>query len=402
MKKLLVLFIVAACLPGCVKHIPSTPSQIAGTQAVKRGYPLLGSYALLPNLSLDQATAMATYYTMGIIGVENQTVIPNPLDKLRQVRPNFVAIPYLSLGTFPDGQMDQNEGPNGPVHQLYRRLTDAMKLYNTQRTWIGGWPGSHFMNLTTLPWPNLIVDVIPHRNFATHPIWVNGVFLDEVFRVISWLSPLIDADQDGHADNPTTLDAAWGQGEISVMSRLRQALPSTGIIISQNGMQMPDNFLSLLNGVVIEDAFGAATLLDQLIAKLQATASCRAPRYTILNVCGNQADKTLMRTGMALACLFDSYYFYDYYKHPTQAHDQVAVFLPDYRLDLGNPTAAPSTVSPKVWKRPFTKGLVAFNASAAIATVSFTGQLWDADGQTFTTGVTLASRHGVVLYNYHP
>lgn len=400
MKHLCVLFICALGVLGCLKHVPNTQQSTLLPPAVNRSYPLLGSYALLPRLTQDQADKLAVYYQLIIIGVENQDNNPGQLDRMRRIRPGVILVPYLSLGTFPDGQMNQNEGPNGPVHQLFRQLTTHMWLYTTNHELLSTWEGSHVMNLTTPPWRDLVVSVIANRTFATHPTWTSGVYFDEIFRAISWLSPIIDANEDGQADNPVTLDQAWAQGEINPMTRLRQAVPSV-VIISQNGMRFPSVKLNLVNGVLFEDAINPVNDLDALIAKLQATSSCHAPRYSVLNVCGTQADKAMMRTGMALSCLFNIYYFYDFYGYPDRLHDHVVVY-PDYRLDLGTPTAAPSTVSPKVWKRTFTKGLVAFNASAATATVTFVGQRWNADGQSFTNSISLASRQGVVLYNYHP
>ncbi len=399
--KQIVIFLSFVFCCGCFpKHVTEAELSAGDTAITVNDYPRLASYALLPQISETQARTLGAYYQLVIIGVENQINNPRLLDLLRQIRPDIILVPYLSLGTFPEGQMDQNEPPDGPVHQLYKRITPEMWLWTIpppQR--LSTWPGSWVMNLTNDPWRNLVIDAVKNRTFATHSAWTEkSVFFDEIWWTISWLSSQIDVDQDGEVDQAGWLDNRWFDGLASTFYQMRRQIPD-GVVIAQNGMQFPSNRMELINGIVFEDAFYVQNDLAKLVSKLEdASQFCKQPRYNVVNVCGEQSDKALMRSGLALSCIFDAYFFYD---RSIQAHDQVWTF-PDYRLDLGTPIDAAMKVAPRIWTRDFTKGLVAFNASDQAIQIPLKQKLWNADGKIYAKQIILPARQGVVLYNYRP
>jgi hypothetical protein len=103
--------------------------------------------------------------------------------------------------------------------------------------------GHPMYNMTNIT----VTEIIAHyayEQFMAQSLAYDGIFFDRVHPTISWMFENIDADQDGQADDPTQLDAAWHTGMTSFLERLRTYLPN--IIIVGNGGDL--DFMSLLNG----------------------------------------------------------------------------------------------------------------------------------------------------------
>lgn len=404
--KRIVLFITGACVQfcwlglGCApKHTPKPQPAITETptQKIVRVNPKLGAYALLPRLSPEQADILGRYFEVVITGAEDEVNNPEMLDRIHQIRPDIVQLPYLSLEQFPEGQMDNNEPINGPVHQLHSQITPEMWLYKENGQRLSNWPGSYLLNLTTKPWRDLVIASIRDRTFARHPTWHQGVYFDDVWWEIAWSSSEIDADQDGRADLPGTLNNQWFSGVADLFYQLRKTCPDA-IVISQNGAYFPSNRMEQVNGVFFEDTLKENNDLNRVISKLRdAMSHCRDPKLTIINVCGEENDLEKMRSGLALAAIFGAHYFYDL---SVQCHCTLWTYR-EYERDLGRATEEPVKTTEGVWCRHFENGFCLFNPTPKPQLCIFKQSLWNADGEEYNGAKMIPPRSGLVLYP-HP
>lgn len=384
---------------GCAHQRTPRPKPITELEAkIVRVNPRLGAYALLPRLSQEQADILGRYFDLVITGVEDEINNPEMLDRIHQIRPEIIQIPYLSLEQFPEGQMDNNEPMHGPVHLFHRQITAPMWLYRANGQRISNWPGAYVMNLSTKPWRDLVIASIRDRTFARHPTWNQGVYFDDVWWEISWAGSDIDANQDGQADLPGPLNNRWFSGVADIFYQLRQACPEA-IIISQNGAYFPSNRMDLINGIFFENTLETDNDLLRVISKLcDARLYCRNPKLSIVNVCGEENDREKMRSGLALATIFGAHYFYD---QSVQCHCTLWTY-PEYEQDLGRATGEPVKTIDGVWCRHFEKGICLFNPTDRPQIWIFPEIFWDAAGEEYSRAKSIPARSGLVLYSSHP
>ncbi len=133
------------------------------------------------------------------------------------------------------------------------------------------WPGSYRINLTK-------TEVAEYQACYAYQSWLasgyqaDGVFFDNVMTTQSWLThdiygnPIeIDADEDGMADDPDVLDAAWKAGVFHEIETFRRFMPHA-IVSSHSTNIYEPGVAGLFNGISIgfatanvlegEDAFG--------------------------------------------------------------------------------------------------------------------------------------------------
>ncbi|MBN1660078.1 MAG: carbohydrate binding domain-containing protein [Anaerolineae bacterium] len=127
------------------------------------------------------------------------------------------------------------------------------------------WPGSYRINLTK-------VEVAEYQGCYAYQSWLasgyqaDGVFFDNVMTSQSWLThdiyghPIaIDADEDGVADDPAALDAAWQAGVLHEIETFRQLMPHAVASSHSTDIYQP-GIASLFNGISI--GFSTANVLE--------------------------------------------------------------------------------------------------------------------------------------------
>ncbi len=127
------------------------------------------------------------------------------------------------------------------------------------------WPGSYRINLTKF-------EVAEYQACYAYQSWVNsgyqadGVFFDNVMTTQSWLThdiygnPIqIDADENGVADDPAALDAAWKAGVFHEIETFRALMPHA--IASNHSTDIHEpGIADLFNGISI--GFRTANVLE--------------------------------------------------------------------------------------------------------------------------------------------
>jgi uncharacterized protein (TIGR03437 family) len=113
-------------------------------------------------------------------------------------------------------------------------LPDAYYLHDVNGNKIQNWPtpGSYLLNLTNPEVATYLANEA-YQYLIGSALAYDGIFWDNVFLSISWFTtdvfgnPVqIDANNDGIADDPTTLDAAWRAGVEMEFQTFRQLAPN--------------------------------------------------------------------------------------------------------------------------------------------------------------------------------
>ncbi len=207
------------------------------------------------------------------------------------------------------------------------------------------WPGSYRLNLTR----NYVAEYqaqYAYQHMLDGGLMYDGVFFDNVFTSQSWqtrdiygnLVP-IDADENGVADDPATLDAAWKAGVFHELQTFRQLMPyalvsnhaanidEPGIAEIFNGISFGFLTADVLEGersfVDVWDRYNAwltqaksppitmfeASPPDQIAYGYDYSPLQKIPTSTL------EFARTLypyMRFGLALTLMNDGYFAYEY------------------------------------------------------------------------------------------
>lgn len=142
---------------------------------------------------------------------------------------------------------------------------DSWYLKDVNGNRIEVWPGSYRINLTRFA-------VAEYQACYAYQSWLDsgyqadGVFFDNVMTTQSWLTediygnPIqIDANEDGIADDPDELDAAWKAGVFHEIEAFRQLMPHA-IVSSHSTNIYEPGIAELFNGISI--GFRTANVLE--------------------------------------------------------------------------------------------------------------------------------------------
>jgi len=213
---------------------------------------------------------------------------------------------------------------------------------------------------------------------------------------------------DQYAMSPE-IQAAWRQGTVDVISRLRERLPGVKVIgNADNDLNFPE-YQGKLDGSFFECAFGKSwSILNRLgWARMMAEyrsqlANTSSKRDTVMQGCAlNGVDLPMLRFGLASALLEDGWFAY------TVSGETAPFWADEYGAELGSP-AEPPPIAPStsgIWLRKYTNGMVLVNPGTSAASInvgagyrrlSGTQDTAVNNGMPIST-VTLEPRRGLVL-----
>ena len=240
---------------------------------------------------------------------------------------------------------------------------------------IVNWPGNppnYVLNITNPDVIQLLAQYAYQQMTQTGFVY-DGVFFDNVLTTISQMTtdaygnPIqIDADGDGIADNPSTLDAAWGAGVYNLIAQFHQLAPTAYVAGHMN--QIPPDPRSLTNFNGDSFVFDAVNIREgqlafgQLWDSYQAwftqgkppvvtTVQSSPPNqiaygygYTPLQaaapstVAFGQTFYPNMRFGLGLALMNDGFSVYDF----GDTTSPVTWWYDEYNFNLGTPATPAS------------------------------------------------------------
>lgn len=164
-------------------------------------------------------------------------------------------------------------------------------LKDTSGKRIEVWPGAYRLNLTK-PYVAEYQARFAYQSVLDTGLMADGVFFDNVMTSQSWLkhdiygkAVALDADENGVADDPAVLDAAWKAGVFHEISTFRQLMPSA--VVSGHSMNIFEpGIAGLFNGLSI--GFGTANVLEgeesfsQLWAEYKEWFASAVPPVTMM------------------------------------------------------------------------------------------------------------------------
>lgn len=159
-------------------------------------------------------------------------------NQIRSTNPNVLILPSINAMETVNGV------PSVPA---------SYYLHDVHGNLIQDWPGDYVLNLTNPAVVQFLANFAA-QNVAQGSYAFDGIFFDNVRTTISNITdmygnhPAIDANGDGIADNPATLDAAWSAGIYQEIALFRQLMPNA--YASGHAGQTPPapSSLSALNG----------------------------------------------------------------------------------------------------------------------------------------------------------
>lgn len=277
----------------------------------------------------------------------------------------------------------------------------------------------------------------------------DGIFYDWMTDAISWLnhrdpspSGPLDIDNDGHAEDDGSLDAAWVAGARALLDNSRRMFPAGTIVAGNGGWIVGDAYDSRLHGSLFEqflegepfgrEMFGWSAIMRAYVGHCAGTVE---PRLNMLMANRDDAASlAFMRFALASALLADGYFCFTNRSGPYASdwwYDEYSVDLATGRAEkssafkgyLGMPSgvavnandpqerfadvlaAGGTRAEERVWRRDFANGIVLVNPTTVAEPVRLetayrkilgTVDPGLNDGQTVTS-VTLPARSGIVL-----
>jgi uncharacterized protein (TIGR03437 family) len=304
----------------------------------------IGGYVF--NNALDQA--QKTQLVLGANGLSAANIA-----QLRTTNPSFLNIPSVNVA--------DNGGEGSPP--------DAYFLKDVHGNKIADWcsPLRYVLNVTKPGVPQFLAQyayqLLAQSNFVSDGLFFDsfGTTIPQPFTDCYGNVVQIDANGDGVADDPATLNAAWRAGEYAVVSSFRSLAP--GAYVSGHVLESPAQAQSLaaFNGTSLEfhtqNVREGTSSFGQLWDLYQAwNSQAAAPAMPMVQACppdqlsygyGYFPLKAMlpstvefarafypnMRFGLALTLMGDGFFGFDF----GDEAPQVAWWYDEYDFKLGTP-----------------------------------------------------------------
>lgn len=384
-------------------------TQVQAKNKLPNKYPRVANYFLDPEISTAEAEELAQWDVL-ILGFDTQYNSPQAFSKIRQINPDILILAYVTSEEVPIKHLKVTDKKN-PVYQLYNRLNkkDNWFLKDKNGDYLNFYPGTRMINVTTA-WKKQLPKFMTQKVLKKNPKKWDGVFYDNCFNDVSWVSDKIDVNRDGQADAWKTADKQWKKGMTTIMKQTRKRNKNKLIVCNSNG-----NYYTYINGRMIE-AFPSdfdGNWSGSMKKYYEVLSTAKKPSMVIVNTVANSSDSDnyrMMRFNLASTLMGDGFASYD------QSVDRHASlwWYDEYSVALGNPLGEAynaetndgiNNISAGVWRRNYQRGIVIVNSSNDTKKVSledgFEKILGTQDTQVnngkVVGSVTLQPRDGIVL-----
>lgn len=343
------------------------------------------------------------------------------LEKIKEINPDIKIIAYISLA---DIRPDAAELPEGVPRQIIGQSLKDNPGWITHLSngnpaeW---WPTYYIMNVTDNAPKNAqgqrFNDFFPQyirEEVIQDPLW-DGVFYDNLWTGVSFVSPHIDLNQDGIADAPDVANQQWQDGVREILQKTRKYAKQDRkkfIITGNGGIEYHDS----VNGVAFEHfpntTYGA--WIDSMEKYYFILRNALPRQYAIINAnvgnSGKNTDYKKFRYGLTSTLLSDGYYSFD---NGDKSHTEKWYF-DEYDAVLGEPIsgaynllnpAHPTQLREGVWRRDYESASVIVNSTTKPRTINLRTGLEKIKGvqdPKFNSGevigkITIPAKDGIVL-----
>ena len=207
------------------------------------------TYWVAPSIPANMALKLSTDSLL-IVDYENLVNNHSELEIIKQQNPHIKLLIYSN-----PMEIWNKDIVNRPLaNSLRAQMPAAYKLKKSDGKPVIFWKNMEMMNMSSsCPSVNgkkynqfyaewLLTNVL------SDPL-IDGYFQDNGTPTIDWVDPLIDANNDGKADNPQALNTVWQAGMTQFLRIIRQAKGKDFIIITNKGEK---HFFFLNDGVMFE------------------------------------------------------------------------------------------------------------------------------------------------------
>lgn len=321
-----------------------------------------------------------------IIDVENEHFSRERLQQLKEANHDIVLLAYISMT---DIRPDAGELADGTARKYIGEQLDdnpewVVTLADGKRAeW---WPNYDIMNISSRSprvngkrfndfFSEFVRDAI-----VKDPIW-DGIFFDNLWESITFVSSNVDLNNDGLADGKKKANQAWRKGTKKILTSTRDSAKKfrKGFIITGNG---GTRYYQHVNGVGLEHfpktVYGGWT--DSVEEYFTIMRLAERDQFSIINSnvnnTGNRENYRKFRYGLTSTLLDDGYFSFD---NGDQSHRE-RWYYDEYDASIGQPVSGaynvlraddPTTVREGVWRRDYENASVLVNSTNSVQTVQF-------------------------------
>jgi len=386
----------------------------------KNTYPKLANYFLKWTITDSEVKELAKWDLL-ILDMEVQENSQTQLKKIRELNPNVIILAYIT------SQEANANIYNSEWHQnavLRKRLVDGiydgwwLKDKNGNR--VSYWSGTYMLNLTdgakldlsNKRWNDYLPTFV-QNNIISTGLW-DGIFYDNIWGDVAWVSGDFDADNNGQVDSVTVVNNAWAEGTKKMLQKTRDLIGDDYIILGNGRVHL--DYQTFLNGVMFE-CFPAPWESNGdwsgiLSTYLEIKNSNDSPQVTVINSYdSSESNYKKMRFGLA-STLMESHGYYSF-DFGNTSHNQTW-WYDEYNVSLGKAISSAYNLLDRtntsykkgLWRRDFEEGSVIINSSDSEQIYVFSNEEFERINGTQDRSVNngsvinyikLASKDAVVL-----
>lgn len=347
-----------------------------GEEKYVEAAPDLVNLHLAWHLTDDQVKEIARWDVV-VLDMENQVANPDALRKLKELNPDIILLAYIT------SQEIRDDALGAMRKKLASGIKDEWYLYNTEKSKVSYWPGTHMLNIADnapiaegKKFNEYLAQFVAQEILATG-LW-DGVFYDNTWAGLDWFTnKQADLNIDGVADSD--VDVRWRNGYGELFDQTRRLAGEKYFIVGNLGPGHIE-YTEKLDGALLESFPQFGWKHGMYVYDYQESQG-RRPKIILINLntnnTGKKDDYRSMRFGLASTLLGDGYFSFD---HGDQDHNQTW-WYDEYNINLGEPTGKAVSINNKpkfqdddVWKREYANGITLVNPSNQVKEVQLGGE----------------------------
>ncbi|MCX6739811.1 MAG: putative glycoside hydrolase [Candidatus Parcubacteria bacterium] len=332
------------------------------------GYPKIANYYIAWDVSDEQAKELAKWDVV-ILAPQAAERNPDLIDIIRKNNPQIKILVYsiavdINYTVITESPLYQRVYPKIQENDWWLYDMNGQHLSNWPNCWVIN-PARNAPRINGQNWSDYLPQHVYNEFFKDNKY--DGVFFDNVWPSVSWISQNVDLDRNGQADSASERDASWMEGLNYILTETRRLAPNKIIMVNNTG----NYYNSKLNGRMQEmfpnnnEGGWTGSMKNYLNDGLGYQ-----PEYFVINGgtknTGNKFNLTNFRLSLTSTLLGDGFYSFDY---GDQDHGSIW-WYDEYDVNLGNPISSPKNVleqsteiKPSVWQRDFQNGIVLVNST---------------------------------------
>jgi hypothetical protein len=357
---------------------------------------------ILPKLSLtqyrDDSLGLANYYIAWDVNDEQakelskwdlvilapQAVERNPdlIDIIRKNNPKVKILAYsiavdINYTVIEDSSLYQRVYPKINDNNFWLYDKNGNHLSNWKNCWVIN-PAKTAPRKNGQNWSDILPQHVYNEFLKDNKY--DGVFFDNVWPSVSWITPEVDLDGNGQIDSATERDANWQAGINYILTETKRLAPDKIIIVNNTSNLYNKN----LNGRMLEmfpnnnEGGWANSMKNYLNSGLGYT-----PEYFIINGgtknTGNNTNYANLRFSLISTLMGNGYFSFDF---GDQNHGNLW-WYDEYDVYLGKPVSDnknltkifSNEIQPGLWQREFQNGIILVNSTDTVQQTQLNNEL---------------------------